>query len=68
MDDMFASMFGGAAGPSRSRAAPPGQRKKSKSQSQSSSAEISVTLEDLFVGKEKKIDIERVRSCSQCKG
>jgi DnaJ-class molecular chaperone len=72
-DEMFSSMFGGGrGGQSRGGRAPPpgsaGGAGKRKAQSQPSSATITVTLEELYNGKEKKIDIERARSCGTCKG
>lgn len=66
MDDIFASMFAGAGGsfnPGGGRG-----RQQPKRQTRPSVVEYPVTLEELFVGKEKNVEVERQRTCGSCKG
>lgn len=71
MDDMFASMFGMGAG------GPPGRggggggpppRQRQKTQTRPSEVNYSISLEELYMGKDKSIAVERTRTCCTCKG
>lgn len=70
MDDIFASMFGGGGGGGRGHTHGPGggRSEKRKTQTEPSVVNLSVTLEELYNGKEKKMDIARSRKCVTCAG
>ncbi|GAA5863629.1 hypothetical protein JCM8547_003673 [Rhodosporidiobolus lusitaniae] len=72
--DFFAEMFGGGAG---FGGPPPGMggggaggrpRQRRKTQTAPSQVELSVTLEELYVGCQKHIALERTRTCGTCSG
>lgn len=65
MDDLFANMFGGGMG---GGPPPRQQQKRQKTQTRPSEVEFKVTLEELYMGKEKSIAVERTRTCGSCKG
>lgn len=70
MDDMFASMFGGRrpAPGSGGGGARGEQGQGKKVQTKPSVVNLSVTLEELYNGRERKMDVERTRTCSGCSG
>lgn len=65
-DDLFESMFGGMGGMGSGRRQPPSQRRKE--QASPSVVHLNVSLEDLYNGKEKKLEVARTRTCGTCKG
>lgn len=71
MDDIFASMFGGGGGGGgrgHNHGPGGGRPEKKKTQTEPSVVKLSVTLEELYNGKEKKMDIQRSRKCGTCAG
>lgn len=75
MNDLFASMFGGAGG-SGFPGPPPGARggagssarAKRKARGDDQIVDYPVTLEEGYTGKEKEIVLEKQMPCQQCKG
>ncbi|GAA5820976.1 hypothetical protein JCM11251_001902 [Rhodosporidiobolus azoricus] len=67
--EFFAEMFGGGGG----FGGPPGgaggrPRQRRKTQTAPSTVEFPVTLEELYIGCQKTLAVERTRSCGTCKG
>ncbi|GAA6037514.1 hypothetical protein JCM8097_008229 [Rhodosporidiobolus ruineniae] len=71
--DFFAEMFGGG-GMGGFGGPPPGMggggrpRQRRKTQTAPSNVDLPVTLEELYAGAQKKIEIERTRTCGGCSG
>jgi DnaJ-class molecular chaperone len=70
-DDIFESMFGNdffGAGMGSSGAGASQPRKKRKTRGDDQKIELTVTLEEAYSGKEKKLEIEKRVICPKCEG
>lgn len=68
MDDLFSSFFGGERSTAGGGGRAPRPRPQPKTQTKPSVVSLQVTLEELYNGMEKKLEVQRTRTCASCGG